>query len=301
MVKQDAFKRGIKIERKIAEEFRRQNVWVDGVKIKQIVIILLDNAIKFTPLGGEIKLEAQTADHEIMISVYDTGIGIKPEDHERIFKEFEQVDSSRSRREQGTGLGLALARRLVELHGGCMSVQSEGDNKGSVFTFVIPLVPACDEYGESNWEIVGPERPSQSSQAHICPPKSNRPSILVVEDNSTNMKLVTNLLEADGYSTLQAFSSEEAFNILKTQTPDLILMDISLPGVDGLMATKVIKNDPATSHVPVVALTAHAMGDNKATALEVGCDAYILKPIDTRIFYSTLSGLINSNGVGAVA
>jgi PAS domain S-box-containing protein len=167
MVKQDAFKRGIKIALEIAEEFRRQNVWVDAVKLKQIVVNLLDNAIKFTPLGGEIKLEAQTRDHEIMISVSDSGVGIKPEDQERIFEEFEQVDSSRSRREQGTGLGLALARRLVELHGGHISVESEGDNKGSVFTFAIPLVLTCDEYRESGSIISGPESATQCSHADI--------------------------------------------------------------------------------------------------------------------------------------
>jgi CheY-like chemotaxis protein len=124
---------------------------------------------------------------------------------------------------------------------------------------------------------------------------------MVVEDNSANMKLATNLLEAGGYNVLQAFSAEEAIKRAEPEQPSLILMDISLPGIDGLTATKVLKNNPATAHIPVVALTAHAMKDDEAKAREAGCDAYILKPIDTRSFYSNLSALIKSKGSGAAA
>jgi CheY-like chemotaxis protein len=115
------------------------------------------------------------------------------------------------------------------------------------------------------------------------------------------MKLATNLLEAGGYNVLQAFSAEEAIKRAEPEKPSLILMDISLPGMDGLTATKVLKNNPATAHIPVVALTAHAMQDDEARAREAGCDAYILKPIDTRSFYSNLSALIKSTGSGAAA
>ncbi len=100
---------------------------------------------------------------------------------------------------------------------------------------------------------------------------------------------------------LQAFSAEEAIKRAEPEKPSLILMDISLPGMDGLTATKVLKGNPATAHIPIVALTAHAMKDDEVRAKEAGCDAYILKPIDTRIFYSTLSGLIKSEDSGAVA
>lgn len=120
------------------------------------------------------------------------------------------------------------------------------------------------------------------------------PSIIVVDDNSVNMKLTTNLLEIGGYRALPAFSSEEAINILKSQRPDLILMDISLPGMDGLTATQVIKKNPSTENIPVVALTAHAIKDDKERAIEAGCDAYLLRPIETRTFYMTISGLMAS-------
>jgi len=125
--------------------------------------------------------------------------------------------------------------------------------------------------------------------------------VLVVEDNESNMKVVTDLLVAFGYDVIQSFSAEEAIQRAEPEHPSLILMDISLPGMDGLTATKVLKNNPATAHIPVVALTAHAMKDDEARAREAGCDAYILKPIDTRSFCSNLSALIKSKGSGAVA
>ncbi len=290
MIKETAYKAGIKLELEIGDEFKVDNIWADDVRLKQIIMNLLSNAVKFTPSGGTIRLQAQKLDQETRISVSDTGIGIKPEDQARVFEEFEQVDSSFSRQQQGTGLGLSLTRKLVELHGGRIWVTSEGDNKGSVFTFEIPYVSggpkqerSLSNAGEYNF---GPDSDPDTML--------DRPSILVVEDNTANMKLTTNLLEVGGYKTLPAFSSEEALNILKTSTPALILMDISLPGMDGLTATQVIKNNPLTSHIPVVALTAHAMKDDRQRAIEAGCDAYLLKPIDTRQFYRTISRLLVS-------
>lgn len=290
MIKETAYKAGIKLELEIGDEFKKENIWADDVRLKQIIMNLLSNAVKFTPSGGTVRLQAQQLDQEISIAVSDTGVGIKPEDQARVFEEFEQVDSSFSRQQQGTGLGLSLTRKLVELHGGRIWLDSQGENKGSVFTFEIPYVSggakqerSLSNAGEYNFG------PDSDPDAML-----DRPSILVVEDNTANMKLTTNLLEVGGYNTLPAFSSEEALNILKTSTPALILMDISLPGMDGLTATQVIKNNPLTSRIPVVALTAHAMKDDRQRAIEAGCDAYLLKPIDTRQFYRTISRLLSS-------
>ena len=115
------------------------------------------------------------------------------------------------------------------------------------------------------------------------------------------MKLITDLLEAGGYDVLQAFSGEQAIKIAELEKLSLILMDISLPGMDGLTATKVLKSNPATAHIPIVALSAHAMKDDEAKAKEADCDAYIFKPIDTKIFYSVLSQLIKPEDSGALA
>ncbi len=288
MFRGTAQKRGLSMELKLASEFHVNDIWADDVRLKQIVINLLSNAVEFTPSGGKISLEAGLTEKEIRISVSDTGIGIKPEDQARIFEEFEQADNPFTRLRQGTGLGLSLTRKLVELHGGHISVESDGKDKGSVFTFEIPYVQGHPMQSNDQTESGMIYRDLFSTL-----PDDERPVVLVVEDNSANMKLTTSLLEIGGFKTLQALSSEEAINILKSQTPDLILMDISLPGMDGLTATQLIRNNSATSGIPVVATTAHAMKDDEIRAAEVGCEAYLVKPIDTRKFFRTISNALN--------
>jgi PAS domain S-box-containing protein len=300
IIRETAIKRGLALELEIADDlFQRNNIRADDVRLKQIIMNLLSNAAKFTPSGGVIHLDARKQEDEILISVSDTGIGIKPQDKERIFQEFEQVDSSFSRQEEGTGLGLSLTRRLVELHGGRIWVESEGENKGSVFSFTIPFVDAGKQ--ESIPLATTDDGLHPRLRWMLSSEADRRPTVMVVEDNTANMKLATNLLEAGGYNVLQAFSAEEAVKRAEPEEPSLILMDISLPGMDGLTATKILKDNPATAHIPIVALTAHAMKDDEARAKEVGCDGYILKPIDTRIFYSALSKLIRSEDFGVVA
>ena len=139
MVKEKSLKHGISLDLNIPDELADLEIRADELKLKQIIFNILSNAAKFTPDGGAITVEVRQEEAELAISVSDTGIGIKPEDQERIFSEFEQVDSSYARKHQGTGLGLALTRRLLELHGGRIWVESEGEGKGSTFTFVIPI------------------------------------------------------------------------------------------------------------------------------------------------------------------
>jgi PAS domain S-box-containing protein len=301
MIRETAMKRGLNVNLKVSEQLYGEKIQADDVRLKQIVMNLLSNAAKFTSSGGAILLQAERTGEEILVSVSDTGAGVKPDDQKRIFHAFEQLDSSFSRQEQGTGLGLALVRKLVELHGGRVWVESEGENKGSVFSFTIPFVSTA--INETRPTLLS-ENPGGLHPLVRWMPYSEKekpPIVMVVEDNTANLKLLTDLLQAGGYSVLQAFSAEEAIKRAEPEKPSLILMDISLPGMDGLTATKVIKGNPATAHIPVVALTAHAMKDDEARAMEAGCDTYILKPIDTRIFYSTLSGLIKSKDSGAVA
>ncbi len=289
MIREMAYKRGTKLELDVAQEFYTQLILADDIRLKQIVMNLLSNAVKFTPSGGMIRMEARLAGHDVRVSISDTGIGIKAEDQRRIFEEFEQIDSSFSRQHEGTGLGLSLTRKLVELHGGRIWVESEGENKGSIFTFEIPYILIGPKDTEGFYES-GVPQPLAAPDAHAL--DDNRPSVLVVEDNSANMKLTTNLLQLGGYKALPALTSEEAMDILKTQTPALILMDISLPGMDGFRATKAIKSNPSTANIPVVALTAHAMKDDETRAMEAGCSAYLVKPIDTRKFYWTIRKIL---------
>lgn len=233
---------------------------------------------------------------EVLIEVSDTGIGLKWEDRERIFTAFEQVDSSFTRRQQGTGLGLTLSRKLVELHGGRIWAESDGLNRGSAFKFTIPLREAESPNQTGMWEESEKDvahEPSDNALS-FCPAVAQR-TVLVVEDNEANMKLAVSLLEARGYGVLQARTAEESLKIVATQPPDLILMDISLSDLDGLSATRVLKDDPTTGRIPIVVLTADAMKNDEVKARMAGCDAYLSKPVDTEKFYKTLTTLLSSD------
>ncbi|MDQ7785348.1 MAG: AAA family ATPase [Desulfomonilaceae bacterium] len=294
MIKQKAFKHGLKLVLHISDDLEGVEVQADDVKLKQIVVNLLSNAAKFTPEGGCIELAAKREQGAIVIRVSDTGIGVKPEDRERIFEAFEQAESTHRRRFEGTGLGLALTRRLVELHGGTIGVESQGENKGSTFTVTFPFIPAVTDVEPS--KVMPDDEHGGAKSARVIAGE-HRPTVLVIEDNEANMKLATSLLEAGGYRPLQAWTAEEGIELARSEHPALILMDISLPGMDGLTATGILKNDPATAKIPVVALTAHTMKGDDEKAREAGCDAYLTKPIGADVFYRTL-GLSVHDGSG---
>jgi PAS domain S-box-containing protein len=298
MIRETAMKRGLTADLKVSEQLDGK-IQADDVRLKQIVMNLLSNAAKFTPSGGTILLQAERQGEEILVSVSDTGVGLKPDDQERIFQAFEQLDSSFSRQEQGTGLGLALVRKLVELHGGRVWVESEGEGMGSKFRFTFPFVQTQEDTDAQ----LGPElaRFPSLTVPDLPGEEKNRPKVLVVEDNESNMKLITDLLGIGGYRVIQTCSAEQAIKKAEIERPSLILMDISLPGMDGLAATKAIKSNPGTANIPVLALTAHAMKDDEARAKEAPWDACILKPIDARIFYSVLSEFIKSKDLGVLA
>ena len=275
----------------------------DKGKVKQIALNLLSNAIKFTPTGGQVTLmarlqpEAEAASPRFLFSVVDTGIGIRPEDQERIFREFEQVDGSYSRQEQGTGLGLTLTRRLAEQHSGAVWVESKGEGHGSTFHFTLPqtqkdfvensgnVMPLTVILEDSIATTVSLEMATQTQQdsapqtlrTHSVP---NLP-VLIVEDNPVNMEYIVEVMQTAGYSVLTANSAEQGIEIARNQQPCLIFMDIALPGMDGVSATKLLTYGKQTRHIPIVALTAHAMIGDKEKAMAAGCKGYLTKPLDT--------------------
>ncbi|MGB6065351.1 MAG: ATP-binding protein [Desulfomonilaceae bacterium] len=287
MIKETAIKRDLKLELSIDENLARHEIRADEVKLKQMVMNLLGNASKFTPNGGSIRLAAKKREGDLVISVHDTGIGLKPEDQVRIFNAFEQVDSTYARRQQGTGLGLALCRKLAELHGGGVTVQSEGVGKGSTFFISIPFVEAGPISSLQSSRVDGTSKIALYHHDGVP-----RAKVLIVEDNDANMKLARNLLESGGYTALEAWTAEEGIDMAKTENPDVVLMDISLPGMDGLTATKLLKGDPSTEHIPVIALTAHAMKDDDSKARYAGCAAYLTKPVDAGLLLRTLASIL---------
>lgn len=237
-------------------------VFADPSKFKQIMYNLLSNAVKFTPDGGSVRVRASQvyvdADGEppgapvgdcLEVSVEDTGIGIAPEDQERVFGEFEQLDSSFQRMHEGSGLGLALTRKLVELHGGRIWVESAGKDQGSTFRFRLPLVPAPEipagpRDGVS--AVSGDNHQTEPSAA------SDEPIVLVVEDEPNARELLTHYLCSAGYRVAEARDGEEALRMARELRPAAITLDVLLPKRDGWEVLRELKSAPETSDIPVI-------------------------------------------------
>jgi CheY-like chemotaxis protein len=227
----------------------------DKNKFKQVLYNLLSNAIKFTPPSGKVGLQGVVQGTALRITVKDSGIGIPKDLQHKIFGAFYQVQSASNREYPGTGLGLALTKKLVELHGGTIDFESAPE-QGTAFTVEFPLRPG--------------------------PSKRNR--VLVVEDNPSNLDLARMVLEGNGFTVDTASNGQEGLEKARHLRPDLILMDMQLPGVDGLAVTRQLKADPATRSIKVVALTANALKGSEEQALAAGCSGYIAKPIELKKF-----------------
>jgi CheY-like chemotaxis protein len=206
--------------------------------------------VKFSPAGGAVDVSAARVDGEVWVSVADNGPGLAREDHSRIFEEFQQTEAGIAHGE-GTGLGLALSKRLVELHGGRIWVDSEL-GRGSTFVFTLPAIVVA---------MAGKQ-------------------VLVVEDNEKSMKLFRDVLQATGYRTLEATTGRQAIELATEQAPDLVLMDIRLPDIDGVEVLTRLRADERTASMPVLALTAEAMHGDRDRFLAVGFDGYVSKPMN---------------------
>ena len=238
-------------------------IYADQKRFTQIIYNLLSNAIKFTPDNGKIVVKTALVDNQFVASVEDTGIGIAKEDFKKIFKHFSQIDSSSSRAQEGTGLGLALTKKLVELHGGNIYFESE-KGKGSKFTFTLPV----------NLNL------------------KSKDTILIIEDNIMNLELAREVLENAGYHVIHASNAEVGINLAIQSIPDLILMDLHLPFKSGFEACRELKAHPKTRNIPIVAFTAMIMDNDRKNALECGCCGIISKPFNIKTFASTVESYI---------
>jgi CheY-like chemotaxis protein/anti-sigma regulatory factor (Ser/Thr protein kinase) len=241
-------------------------ITVDALKLRQMLLNLVSNAIKFTPEGGSVTIRAHRAGGMLEIAVADTGIGISKEDQTKIFHEFHQVDPGPGRREQGTGLGLALTRRFALLHGGDVTVTSE-TGKGSVFTLRLP-------------EHAAAERPAAVRVAPATPNDetvSSRPLVLVVEDDPGAAELVTRQLESGGFRTYVVRSGSDAVRTARALRPAAITLDILLPELDGWDVLSQLKADAQTSDIPVIVVS---VIDNPDLGMALGALDYFVKPVD---------------------
>ncbi|MEE3716332.1 response regulator [Tumidithrix elongata RA019] len=300
-IKQQALKKNIQIESRLPPNL--PELYVDERRIRQVLINLLSNAVKFTPENGRITLEvtritsspiekesgsalrlAKEKRAFLQIAVIDTGIGISPENIKKLFQPFIQIDSALNRKYDGTGLGLALVKRLVELHGGEVGLTSEV-GVGSCFTIALPCVASATSSLKPEAQT---ELRTESSQLE---PKAS-PLILLVDDNEANVITVSGYLEAKGYRIISAKNGKESIALAQSEDPDLILMDIQMPEMDGLEAIQQIRQVPNLANKPIVALTALAMAGDRERCIEAGATEYLAKPIRMKELSQTIQTLL---------
>lgn len=285
------------------------NLYADDRRLRQVLINLLSNAIKFTPEGGSVVLEVSRQPSPIpaensegilasgswlVFSVTDTGIGIAPQNLHRLFQPFVQIDSSLNRRYNGTGLGLALVRQIAELHGGDISVRSEL-HRGSCFTLRIPnhFCSVVLSAPPSQAAFPGSELDQTGIPAIPITSCVRPPLILLAEDNPANIDMISSYLESKCYRLILAEDGQAAIELTKTQHPDLILMDIQMPEVDGLEAIRQIRQQQELAHIPIIALTALAMSGDQERCLQVGATEYLPKPVKLKQLASVIQQLLN--------
>jgi len=237
----------------------------DATRLAQVVSNLLNNAAKYTPHGGHIELSVRREASRVAITVSDTGVGIAAEALPQVFEMFTQVGRSRDRSQGGLGIGLALVRRLVELHGGTVTVESPGHGCGSTFTVRLPLSEPRKER----------ERPALAAGANGGGPARR---VLVVDDNADAAESLATLLELSGHVTRVANDGDEAVRIAHEFHPDIVFLDIGMPGKDGYEVARELRASPHTRQAVLVALTGWGAKDDRARSRRAGFDHHLTKP-----------------------
>ncbi len=297
----------------------------DTQRLRQIIVNLLSNAVKFTPKSGRVGLQVRGSipHQKLLISVWDTGIGIADDDMHALFQPFVQVDSKLSRKYDGTGLGLALSRRLAHLHDGEIVVDSEA-GRGSRFTLVLPWQPQTDALTQvrtipstsdllrgaepllaelpsvamahqgatllSRLQPTSKDFPDKPEVVEVVIPVTDQTEtlILLAEDNELNVETITEFLELSGYRLMVAGNGEEVLTLVEQTIPDIILMDVQMPIMDGLTATRTLRKTDAYAEIPIVAITGMAMPGDAQKCLDAGATDYLSKPLNFKEMIATI-------------
>ncbi|MEB3230714.1 MAG: PAS domain-containing protein [Leptolyngbyaceae bacterium] len=305
-IKQQAYKKQIQVQVQIASQL--PDVTMDERRIRQALINLLTNAVKFTPDQGSVTLQVMVEPQSetlpatvqrpgasnptqgsgtlywLKFAVIDTGIGISQQDMAKLFQPFIQVDSALNRKYAGTGLGLSLVKRIVELHGGTVGLSSQ-EGQGSQFWFVLPC-----EYAPT--PLPYPPADPTPGQGAMPSPDGIAYRILLVEDNLANIKTMSGYLTTKGYEVILAHNGAEAIAQTQTHQPDLILMDIQMPDMDGLEAIQRIRTQLQLVDMPIIALTALAMAGDQEKCMTAGATAYLSKPVKLRQLVTTIQQVL---------
>ncbi len=259
----------------------------DRDKLTQVVTNLLSNAIKFTDEGG-ITCSFEQEETTIEVKIKDSGMGIAPEDLGKVFEKFKQVGDTLTDRPKGTGLGLPICKEIIEQHGGTVWVESEL-GKGSSFIFTIPSLKTQAKEAQAP-----PLLPQVKKHVSEKLPKDveHTPCILVVDDEKNIRTLLRRELEGAGYKVLEAQDGNEALTLARSEKPDLITLDVLMPGLDGFEVTKLLKHDERTADIPIVILS---IVEDMEKGYRLGVDNYLTKPINPERLISTVSSLVTDD------
>jgi CheY-like chemotaxis protein len=247
--------------------------WVDGdpTRLEQVASNLIDNALKYTPAGGTIDIRIATEGPEVVLTVRDSGVGIAPDLLPHVFDVFVQGTISLDRSQGGLGIGLSLVRRLVELHGGSVSAESGGNSSGSTFAIRLPATT-----------------PAAAGTTRTPLAAANKPQVLIIEDNEDGREMMSAMLATYGYQVEQAADGIEGVQKAAARLPDVALVDIGLPGIDGYEVARRLRSNSDTSRIRLIALTGYGLEEDQRRVLEAGFDLHLVKPVDIRALLEAL-------------
>jgi signal transduction histidine kinase/CheY-like chemotaxis protein len=280
--------KGLRLVRQIDEGL--PGVTGDRDRLIQVVINLISNAVKFTE-SGSITCRARRDHDEVIVSVVDTGVGIAPADQVKVFERFKQVGDTLTDKPKGTGLGLPICREIVEHHGGRIWVESL-PGRGSTFAFSLPVADAVSETGQRTGpvELAALIRQLREQVVVTTPRTQNRtPRILVVDDEANIRELLTQELTDAGYQVSTAANGREAIAAVRHERPDLVVLDVMMPEMNGFDVAAVMKNDPSTLDIPIVILS---IVQDRDRGYRLGVDRYLTKPIDTDLLFREVDALL---------
>lgn len=259
----------------------------DAARLQQVVWNLCSNAVKFTPVGGQVEIRLKYSASQAQIIVSDTGKGIAPDFLPHVFDYFRQADSATTRKFGGLGLGLAIVRHLVELHGGTIQAESRGEGKGATFTVQLPLLKSNE-----NRAIETGKKPPSLAASPLHPLTGLQ--ILIVDDDADTREYLAFLLEQAGAAVTSVASAREAFACLTQSKPDLLLSDIGMPDMDGYMLLRQVRTLPIEQggNIPAIALTAYAGEINQQQAIAAGFQRHVAKPVEPDELIRTITSLL---------
>jgi signal transduction histidine kinase/ActR/RegA family two-component response regulator len=272
----------------------------DAGRLQQVVWNLLSNAIKFTPRGGQVRLELRRTGSQVEISVTDSGQGIRADFLPYVFERFRQADMKTTRAHGGLGLGLAIVRQLVELHGGTVGVMSEGEGKGATFVVKLPVLPVQPNALAGSLS----NSPYIEARASVdCADRLAGLKVLVVDDEADACELISSLLTRCGAEVTPARSASEAFRLLKQVHPDVMVSDIGMPFEDGYELMRKVRalSEENGGKVPAVALTAYARPEDRMRALRAGYQMHVSKPIELTELVTIVASLGNPMKKGSTS